>query len=481
MNRSSNKKQLIILAILFFLTVLLRGSRLPETFSFNAEYNYKLWAVKRIVEDRRPTLIGLEAVNYLHHLHYPPFALYFLSPFYILGQGHPFSIEIAEIVLNGVTSIILFLLGKAVIDWRFGVLMSSIYATSFFVQQVDRFVWVVGPVIFFSSLYLLVISSLTKQKVTKIFFLLGLLVGFAMNFHYQTIALVFGTIIFIVQKYKRTAFLKTITYFFFGISLFFLPWVVFELRHDFYNLRGLWLLYKDSTNVFSESSFDNLAKTAEAFGRLPLNIFLDINFNKNLHFLSFIFQLFIIPSLVYSSKKISPKIHSVTSIWAVLWIFALFTFPFVQNRYYDVSYYTNFLIPGYILFISLLISITIKLFSKSVYFFIILFLFFVAVNSSKSINLKAYLPWKDQKEAISYILKEAPQNDYQIKFLDINSEEFDFMFYYLTKRNFSDYNKIHYIERWHTDQNFQFILSLTDLGSESKRFGNIYVKKIQKS
>ena len=84
------KKIYLCAILLFLLTVFLRIYRIEEKFIFHAEYNYKLWPIKEIIYDKKIRLIGIEAVSYLHHLHYPPLALYIFAPMLYLSGANPF-------------------------------------------------------------------------------------------------------------------------------------------------------------------------------------------------------------------------------------------------------------------------------------------------------------------------------------------------------------------------------------------------------
>ena len=205
---------------MFFLTVFLRIYRIEGKFNFNAEYNYKLWPIKEIVYDKKIRLIGIEAVSYLHHLHYPPLALYIFAPVLYLGKANPLSIEVALIFLNGITSILIFYLGAKLFGLKTGLFAGLIYALSFFVQRADRFIWVVGPLLFFTVVYLIAVNEIfgKKKDTLLLFFLLGAIVGIALNFHFQAAAFVFVTLMLVFFNYSLKNALKSLTAFFLGVA-----------------------------------------------------------------------------------------------------------------------------------------------------------------------------------------------------------------------------------------------------------------------
>src|SRR3972149_928090 len=178
----NKKKEIFMLIFLFLLTIFLRGYRIQETFSFNAEYNYKLWPIKEIIYDHKIRLIGIEAVSYLHHLHYPPLALYIFAPILYLNRANPISIEVSLIFLSGLTAVLILYLVTKILSLRVGLLASLIYAISFFVQRADRFIWVVGPILFFTTLYFLIVDKIFAEEKNNLalFLLLGAVVGLAL-------------------------------------------------------------------------------------------------------------------------------------------------------------------------------------------------------------------------------------------------------------------------------------------------------------
>ena len=125
-----NKKTLII-SFLILLTISLRFYNLEQTFSFHAEYNYKLWAIKEVAFDHKLRLIGIEAVSYLHHLHYPPLALYIFAIPLLLSQANPLSIEIFLILINGLNVVLTFILGWNLGGNKLAFFSSIIYSCSF--------------------------------------------------------------------------------------------------------------------------------------------------------------------------------------------------------------------------------------------------------------------------------------------------------------------------------------------------------------
>lgn len=478
-------KQFYLLAIvLFFLTVFLRIWQIEEKFNFNAEYNYKLWPIKEIIYDKKIRLIGIEAVSYLHHLHYPPLALYIFAPILYLSNANPLSIEIALIFLSGVTVVLIFYLGYKLFGTNVGLFAGLIYGISFFVQRADRFIWVVGPLIFYTVVYLIVIDKIFKQKKINFisFFLLGALVGLALNFHFQAAVFFFVSIVLFFTYYSFNKALKLLTAFVLGALLLVSPILVFELRHNFYNLQGIIYLTKDSGGIAQASLLSQVYKSVSTVSAMPLKIISNNIDGQSLSpvFISAVFvaQLAAVAWFLKFSKKLNRKLEVFLLASFLLWLFGLLSFPFVQNRYYSTEYYLYFLIPVYILaFGYILEKITHYYVPGSVILGAIIGIF-TYYNLNLASEFTVNPNWEIQNMAVDYIYKNRQSEKLRIKFTSFPSEEYAFLFYYKSKAYNFPYESIEFIEPWHEDKNYNFIFSSDkEVYPNSRRFGRILIAK----
>ena len=478
-------KKLYLLAILIFLlTVFLRIYKTEEKFIFHAEYNYKLWPIKEIIYDHKIRLIGIEAVSYLHHLHYPPLALYIFAPILYINRANPISIETSLIFLSGLTAVLILYLGTKILSLRVGLLASLIYAISFFVQRADRFIWVVGPILFFTTLYLVICDKIFRQKRYSFasFLLLGAVIGLALNFHFQAVSFILVTFILIFFYFPLKTALKLQAAFFLGVILFIFPIVVFELRHNFYNLQGFFLLVKDSGKLAQSSFLGQVYKSISAVSAIPLKIISnDINvksLNAGSTLAIFGLQTAVIALFTKFWKKINKRSQLFFLTFILLWLFGLLSFPFVQNRYYATDYYLYFLIVPMIFVLAYLLERISSLSKVGFFAGSMLLGFFVYHNLLLS---NAFVPstnWKEQNDALDYIFKNHDKRSLSIKFTDFASEEYAFLFYYKSKVYNFPYESIEFVEPWDKSNNYDFIFSgNTKNYPGSKKFGGIVVAK----
>ena len=478
------KKLYLIAILIFLLTVFLRIYKIDEKFVFHAEYNYKLWPIKEIIYDHKICLIGIEAVSYLHHLHYPPLALYIFAPILYLNGANPISIEISLVFLNGLTAVLILYLGTKVLGIGVGLLASLIYAISFFVQRSDRFIWVVGPILFFTVLYLMTVDKIFAEKKNNfaLFLLLGAVVGLSLNFHFQAVSFIFVTFVLIFFHFPLKTALKLQAAFFFGVVLFMFPILIFELRHNFYNLQGIILLIKDSGGLAQTAFLSQVYKSINAVSALPLKIFSNDIDGKSIItisiFLIFSLQLIVVIRVMKFWNKIKERSQFFFSACILLWLFGLISFPFIQNRYYATDYYLYFLIIPTIFALAYFLK-RIFYFSKAGLIVGSLLLGFFVYHNLLINN--AFIPstnWREQNNAIDYIFENHNKQSLSIKFADFPSEEYAFLFFYKSKVYDFPYESIEFIEPWQEKKSYDLIFSIDKkINPVSKKFGAVVVEK----
>lgn len=94
----------------------------------------------------------------------------------------------------------------------------------------NRFIWNPQPVLW---LGLILVMALEKKK----WFWLGVVWGLAMSFHFSAILWAIPIMVLIAKNMKEKWWLVGV-----GLVLADLPYLIFELRHNFYNLRTLTMI-----------------------------------------------------------------------------------------------------------------------------------------------------------------------------------------------------------------------------------------------
>lgn len=140
---------------------------------------------------------------------------------------------------------ILFWLGKR-FSWLAGLAAYGVFASLPFLIDYSRLMWNPNFLPLFGLGFFWLLEELWQKEKLWYWFLLGLFLGLGINFHY--VALIWGVILlpFLVvgiwrRKYKF--YRLGLILFILGTILGDLPIFIFELRHNFYNLKTILFFY----------------------------------------------------------------------------------------------------------------------------------------------------------------------------------------------------------------------------------------------
>lgn len=244
---------------LFLFAILVLGSipRSIEVISGNYLFGYDqgvfFQAVKEIVVNHKLTLIGTEVGG--GGFFQGPGWYYLLSiPFY-LWKGDPYGGMMLMLAVGVLTIALSVVFGRKIFDVKTALTIGFLVAVSPAIIAQSRFIW---PPFIISLLSVFVIFFLYKilQGSGKFFSFLTFTVGIMFHFEIATGAtllmqLLIISPLFFIKKVVSLKFyvLGLISFLFSQISLF-----VFDIRHDFINVRGVIKLF---TNSNKEDSLIN--------------------------------------------------------------------------------------------------------------------------------------------------------------------------------------------------------------------------------
>jgi hypothetical protein len=238
----------IIVIALFF-----RLYRLEELMVFSGETNNLFYYIESYLAGEKPRLLGLEAAQYVHHLFHLPWYLWMMIPIFFAGGGNPLVFAVFQAAIGAFGSYLMWRVGLMLGSKKIGWLAAFGYAASFHFSTVERFVSPVSLVPFgvIAIIYLGLRARLRQKRFD--YFLLGLWAGIAVSFHYALLSGVLFVLGWVFWRQKRFFWLSLG-----GVLLVFLPLLLFDLRHGFFNLTGLWYVGKslfDNTRPYGSSHF----------------------------------------------------------------------------------------------------------------------------------------------------------------------------------------------------------------------------------
>jgi hypothetical protein len=270
------KQKKRIAVILFFLLLLvgglLRFYNLKKNVDFGWDQERAAIAILEMLRSKKPFLIGPRvgpAKFFLGPLYY-----YLATPFLLITKLDPIGLYYCSVLIGEATAIFIYYLGKQIFNRKIAFLSLMIYCLSPFFVIYDRIPWNVNFLIFSSLLtFFAIFKTFLRNKETIFnYVLLGLGIGLGIHSHLTSVFLLAILLFFILIKKKLSLKLGVS---FLIIFLFLLPLIVFDFRHDFFNLKAVLEFLNTNSEYptalsFKQRVFKNLVACLELPGKIFL-------------------------------------------------------------------------------------------------------------------------------------------------------------------------------------------------------------------
>lgn len=408
------KKFILVLSViwLLFVSIVPRVVEvLNRNFIFLLDHGRDYEAVKNIVINHKPTLIGAEigyGVAGFQGIFHGPFYFYFLSVPFILFNGDPYGGLLLMFAFGVLTIGASFLFAKKVLGPIGGIVMAALVALSPPIIAQSRFIWSPHPSSFFIVLALYFTYLIYRKKPRDIF-LAAFFSGFIYNFEMaivipMSIALILYSVFIVrLRKVKQYLFLTG------GFIAAFSPFILFEFRHGFQALKGFvgYFVSHQAKIVFQTDKFvENLSWFFYNFS--------DTFPKQNLFPYTIIFLVSILAVLSFSLKEKRPNLKFFLFYLLSLIAITFITFSLIRTHIFE--YYLIHLNFVYLfLFSYVLVSSYAK---RQIHFqilltvFLMTFLFFGTVNAVDTFrkDLSDYggmVKIRGKIEAIDYIYRDS--------------------------------------------------------------------------
>jgi hypothetical protein len=242
------KKQILplMLFIVSIIYLFLRLNQLESKLTFHLDQGLQLGEAYQMVQTHHLTLIGPMVTTKTFQgraFFIGPFYTYVLAILGVISQWNPLTVTVLMIIFEFL-SFLLFIIWLLKHHQTNAVLwVFFLAATTPFLIEHSRFFW--NPH-FLLPLSFLLIYFLEKKK----YFFTALIWGLGFSFHYS--ALLWGLPILFYLIKNREKFTKYLI-FIPGFILGDLPFYIFEIKHNFYNIRTMLLVFTN-TNKAGEMS-----------------------------------------------------------------------------------------------------------------------------------------------------------------------------------------------------------------------------------
>ncbi len=325
---------LILLAIVFIVFAFFRFYNLPMRIIFDWDQEQFTTQVRDIIANHKFTLIGPRVVG-PEGFFLAPYLTYLIIPFFLFTKLHPIALLYFIVVFDCLFfAVSFFILAKLFSKWYALAFLAFWSSAPLFINY-DIIPWwpLLIPLGVLLTLFLLYKVYFNKNLLYWI--LLGLNLGFFMNMHFQFIFIIIWSLIFILISSKKKLLLKpkNLLGAFAAFLLMFLPLVLFDLRHNFLNIKLLLTFFIPKHG----SNFDPTSWTIVLTNALqPFIFFRSVPLGIGLYILFFLM-------IRYLSQKKEGFYKYFYQATTVLWIIVPIFFTIYGKR--PSEYYFNFLYP----------------------------------------------------------------------------------------------------------------------------------------
>lgn len=300
MRKLSN--EILLLIVFTILFILIRSIHFPQFVNFT--HDPALFSIEALSIDREKfiKLIGPSiSINFEgRHIFQGPAVYYLQLLFLKLGNFNPLTSSYLFMIFSSFMIIPLYYGVKLLINRRVALAIVILYTLLPYFINYTRFLWNPNFQLSLIPLLFLLMGLFKKKKSKFLFMLISIFMGFLLQFHYQFIIIIIGLLVYYFLILKiRYSFLPI---FIGGFLIGFFPLVLFEIRHNFYNIQTL-ILYFNNPRT---SQSINLKEVSHYF--LSLSMFLSVvlfsSFRRiNRFFLVALFMILLIYSLILYIPK----------------------------------------------------------------------------------------------------------------------------------------------------------------------------------
>ncbi len=435
------KTKLIILILILALSIFLRLYRISDYMTFLGDEGRDV-AVAREILHGDFTLLGPRASAGDFFL--GPIYYYMITPFLWIFNYDPVGPAVMVALFGVATVYLVYFTGKKFFDERAGLFAASLYAVSPLVITYSRSSWNPNVLPFFALLIMYVVYKATYRKdAWKFYLLAGFLLGIALQLHY--LALLLGVIVgvyvvsaslFLNKKKSVLTVPKNYLEILIGFLIGFSPFLAFEIRHGFPNIKTIsGFILGDTLNKGYDAGISYFTIVVDVFfrtfGRLVFNFPTPDRYEKFSQLTLDVFGAIIvliafasIIALFFRKDKLSVRL---LLIWLV---FGLLLFGFYKKPIFD--YYLTFLFPLPFLLVGSMLSFLSNWEKRTGFTLsIILFAGVFAYNLTGVPFLDEPNRQKDQIKTISeFVIEKSDYKPYNFALLASGNSDHGYRYYF---------------------------------------------------
>ncbi len=299
------KSEWFWLGLILLVGAFLRFYKLREWQFFNYDQARDYLIVKKIILDGKFTLVGPTVLT--PGVFLPPFYYYSLIfPLWLFGF-HLIGPDIYTALLGILAVGIFFLLVKDLFGSRAAILASLVFGFNPYLIQASRHAWNPNTIYLFTTIFALSFERFFLKKKSYYLVFASFSFSWALNLHY-TIIVFLPILIFLFYKeikrnpVSRYFWVSLITFLFFVF-----PIALFEFRHNFPNLKGVFAFVSNQfnhNNIPGAFLWERMKLMLVDYIKTPLVLLFGLNQNQNLSVNIFHTLLFDKVNLLLETKTV---------------------------------------------------------------------------------------------------------------------------------------------------------------------------------
>jgi len=270
----------ILLLVILSLAAFLRLYRIQDYMTFLGDEGRDVLVAYNILHGHL-TLLG--PTSSVGGFFLGPIYYYFMAPFLLLFNYNPVGPAVMVALFGIATVWLIYKFCSDLFNSKIGIIAAILYAISPLVISYSRSSWNPNPLPFFALLALYTLYKASQKNSGKLFFLVGILLGVAMQLHYLTLFL--GAVVFVyiilskeienkkewVRMFLVSA--KQNVLVFVGFLIGWSPLLAFELRHNFLDFKNIsnFVLHSGNTGANLNFFYTIYDVFFRLFGRLVFN------------------------------------------------------------------------------------------------------------------------------------------------------------------------------------------------------------------
>lgn len=425
------KKEIILLVLIIFLGIGLRSVEvLNKNFLFGFDQGRDYLAVRKIVVEKKPTLIGSEVgagMAGLQYIFHGPYYYYSLIIPFLLFKGDPYG-GLVLMFLFGVASLFLcFYITRKIFDVKTALITTFLLSICPSITSQSRFMWNSHPTTFFILLAFWFTFKIFENPL-KYFFLAsfwaGLIYGFELAISVPLIITQFLYVWLILKVKRRKIYLFGAL----GAFLSHLPFFIFEVRHGLMATKSILAIV--SGVLRGESSVDTATLFASHLVNFWHNFQNTFVLSGSWSFLLLVAMLLITHEIVRGEKAFHKQPFVKFLLLLPLVSFAVFMF--IKTAVWDF-----YLIHLHLAYIFLFVGYLTQLKWSKAKLLLIAFLLLMTPGVFKEINRARYdygdfggtAKIKGKIQTIDYIYQDAQGEKFNV--LIFTPPVYDYAYHYL--------------------------------------------------